>query len=144
MSKYNLSYDDFMAHLQVFLNDNGKDTYDLEDVDQILRSAGYDPEQTGQEMQAVANQAMSTSPHNWRVRAYRDRERAREEYLQFRCEKTKRTRADLLGEIQSLIAKNNLQVASAYRNLDAQTDEDLEGILLQLEYLEAQRHLSED
>jgi hypothetical protein len=144
MSRHNLSYGDFVSQLQVFLHDIDKDTFDLENIDQILMSAGYDPTKIGQEMLSFANQAMDSSPHNWRARAHRNQEQARENYRLFRSEKSNMTRTDLLRAIQSLITQNNIQVTTAYRDLENLTDRDLESMLTQLEFLAAQKHLSED
>jgi hypothetical protein len=45
-----------------------------------------------------------------------------------------------LEAIQSLLAQQDLQASLAHRNFSEQSDEDLESLLDQLEYIISQRH----
>jgi len=39
-----------------------------EEIDAVLREAGYDPDEVGARMEAVAERALVDSPLNWRTR----------------------------------------------------------------------------
>jgi hypothetical protein len=137
MKKKNKTYKENLGDLLSFLHD---DNEMQPDVDQVLKSVGYSPEEVGKKYLSVARQAMGKSPHNWRHQAAIDLAKAKESFNQSApISKTRRTRSELIGAISSLISEQRLKVAPAFRNLTDLTDDDLESLLRQLEYLVKQK-----
>lgn len=144
MTKKNKTNKEQLANLLSFMgNNDGEDiSYD---VDKVLTDAGYKADEVGQRFRGVANQSMAKSPHNWRNHAHAAQQRAKEDYLQTkRVENRFRSRAEIIDAINSLITSQNMNVAFAHRNFSDQTDEDLESLLDQLEYLASQKSAASD
>lgn len=116
-----------------------------EEIDATLREAGYDPDQVGARMAAAAERAIAQSPLNWRNRARQEREAAERKLSGFDSRAPQR-RNDLLAEIRRLgdLLGPRQAVAVQYRNLDDIPDGDLESLLADLQYLEAERHRQGD
>ena len=141
MNKKNKTNKDHLSNLLSFMGTN--DQEQSYDVDQLLTEAGFTPGEVGKKFQVVANQSMAKSPLNWRKRAHAAHLRAKENYSRTKpVEKRHGSHAEILEAINSLVSQQNLNVAFAHRNLSDQTDEDLESLLNQLEYLAA--HKSSD
>jgi len=110
-----------------------------EEIDAVLREAGYDPDEVGTRMKAVAERALADSPLNWRKRAQRklEAERAR---IAGSAKTSLHNREDIIRAIEQLVTQFGGQMAYAYRNLESETDEDLASLLSELEYLASQQH----
>jgi hypothetical protein len=139
MNKKNRTYREYLLSLLSLLN--AKEEIPTDDTDQVLTEAGYNPDEISKKFQAIANKALKKSPHNWRNRAHIDHEQAKSSFLNSNLtnNNTRQSRSELLETISALLAQENLNIAPAYRNLTAQTDEDLESLLKQLRYIVAQR-----
>lgn len=144
MNKKNKSNKEQLANLLSFMGNNNNEDISY-DVDKVLTDAGYKPDEMGKRFQVVANQSMAKSPHNWRNRAHIAQQRAKEDYLRtIPVEKRFRSRAEIIDAIYSLISQQKLNVAFAHRNFSDQTDDDLESLLNQLEYLASQKPAASD
>jgi hypothetical protein len=138
MNKINKTYKDYLSNLLSFLD--AKEESSEYDVDQVLTDAGYKTDEVGKRFQFIANQSMARSPNNWRNRALIAHESAKKDYLQKNStKKTHRSRSELMDAINILMTQQNLKVAIAHRNFSNQTDEDLESLLNQLEYMASQK-----
>ena len=138
MKKKNQTYKDYLSNLLSFIE--SKDEVPPYNVDKILTEAGYKPDEEGKKFQAVANKSAANSPHNWRNRARNAHEGAKASYLKkISVAKTHRLRSELIDAINTLLSQQNLKIAFAHRNFSDQTDEDLESLLDQLEYIASQK-----
>lgn len=109
-----------------------------EEVVSVLRDAGHDPDEVGARMKAVAEQALTESPLNWRRRAQRELETERNRIARLAVPAS-RSRVEIIAAIRQLVAQSGAQMAFAHRNLESETDEDLSSLLVELEYLASQR-----
>jgi hypothetical protein len=106
------------------------------DVNEVLKKAGFNSEEIGKKFQAVANQSMAKSDLNWRNTAQIAHEQARADYLRKKSiERPHRSRSEIIEIITLLLTQQNLNLAIAHRNFTNQTDEDLESLLDQLEFI---------
>ncbi len=138
MNKKDKTYKDYLSNLLSFL-DSEEQTPSY-NVDQVLSEAGYKPDDVGKKFQAIADEAMARSPHNWRNRASVEHAKAKSSFLQKNStQRPPRSRSEILDEIHALLSQHNLKVALAHRNFSDQSDEDLESLLGQLEYIVAQK-----
>lgn len=143
MNKKNKTYKDYLSHLLSFIE--SKEEVPSYDVDQILTDAGYKPDEISKKFQGIANQSAAKSPLNWRNLARNAHEGATAEYLKKNSVvKTHRSRFELMDAINTLLSQQNLKIAFAHRNFTDQTDEDLESLLNQLEYIASQRSKDSD
>ena len=143
MTKQKRTYKDYLSSLLSFLNsDEEEPSYD---VDQVLTKAGYKPEDVGKKFQAVANESIAKSPHNWRNRASIEHAEAKSGFVRKNStEKPQQSRSEILNAINTLLSQHNLRVALAHRNFSDQSDEDLQSLLDQLEYIVAQKSRTSD
>lgn len=114
-----------------------------EEIDAVLREAGYDPDEIGVRMKAAAEKALTESPLNWRSRAPKELENERTRIGQVRTT-LPGNRAGIIEAIKWLIEQGGNQVAYAYRNLEAMTGEDLASLLSDLEYLASQKRVQDE
>lgn len=135
MPKHERSTDELCRKLFTFLND--EELMSLDEANRILREAGHDPDQVGKQVKAVADQAIASSPHNWRNRAKQDRQRVQNTLDRFRSENKNLDRLGFIDAINNLVVENSLSVS--YRNLQEMTDEDLESLLQDLLYLVSEK-----
>jgi hypothetical protein len=143
MSKKNKTNKNHLSDLLSFMGAEKEEP--LYDVDQLLTEAGFNPGEVGKKFQMVANQSMAESPHNWRKSANVAYIQAREDYSKTKpMEKRHRSRAEILEAINSLVSQQNLKVSFAHRNLSDQTDDDLESLLNQLEYIATHKSTDTD
>ena len=108
-----------------------------ESIDAELRDAGYDPGEVGARMKAIAERAITESPLNWRKRARGELEEARDG-LRDSPPTSPRDRGNIVESIKQLLLQlgDRARPAPAYfRNLESLSDEDLVGMLDELEYL---------
>jgi hypothetical protein len=113
------------------------------EIDAMLREAGYDPDEIGAQMKAVAEQALANSPLNWRNRA--PQEMAEEQARFDKAESTSpRNRTDMIKAIQQLLAGRSEQALAHFRNLESASDDDLASMLAELEFLASQEHRDQD
>jgi len=117
-----------------------------EEINAILREAGYDPDQVARQMKAVAERALRESPFNWRERA-QEMEDAKSRLIAF-APALPTNRAEIINAIKELVAKlgsGKSELAMAqYRNLESASDEDLASLLRQMRYLAAQENQHPD
>lgn len=110
-----------------------------EEVDAILREAGYDPDQIAAKIKAAAERGLEESPHNWRNKT-RELEADKKRFENFVGD-TKQTRNELIEAVKAALSnlsiKNPDLAAVHYRNFESATDEDLESLLADLYYLDA-------
>ena len=138
MNKKNKTYRDYLLSLVSLLNTTKEIPTD--DTNEVLIEAGYNPDEIGRKFQAIANKASEKSPHNWRKRARVEHEEAKSSFRNTsQLNSTGSSRSELLEKINNLLTREKLNIAPVYRNLTAETDEDLESFLRQLEYIIAQR-----
>lgn len=143
MNKKNKTYKEYLSDLLSFLD--AQEEIPTYDVEQILTDAGYKPDDIGKKFQAVANKSIAKSPYNWRTRAHVEHEDAKSDFLKKKSvEKPRRSRSELLDAIHALLSQQNLKAALAHRNFSDQTDEDLESLLDQLEYIASQKSKDSD
>ena len=109
-----------------------------EEIDAVLREAGYDPDEIGVRMKAAAEKALANSPLNWRNRAQKELEDEQTRIARFTTARPG-NRAGLIEAIKRLAGQVPGQVAYAYRSLALMTDEDLASLLSDLEYLASQK-----
>lgn len=114
-----------------------------EEIDAVLREAGYDPDEIGVRMKAATEKALTESPLNWRNRASKELENERTRIGHVRTT-LPGNRAGIIEAIKWLIEQGGNQVAYAYRNLEAMTDEDLVSLLSDLEYLASQKRVQDE
>ena len=136
MSRGIQTVEDFVHAFNEFLDE--EDPMTPEEVDAELREAGYDPEEVGARMQAVAERALAESPWNWRSQARKELENERAR-LESTATLVPQDKAALIEAIQKLMSRFGGQVSYAYRSLETETVEDLVGLLEELEYLAAQK-----
>jgi hypothetical protein len=137
MNKKNKTNKDHLSNLLSFMDANDEPSYD---ANQLLTEAGFNPDEVGKKFQNIANQSMAESPHNWRNRAHVAHKNAKEEYQKTKSvQKTKNSRTELIEAISALLSQHNLRVSFAHRNLTDQSDEDLESLLHQLEFIASQK-----
>jgi hypothetical protein len=143
MNKKSKAYKDLLSDLLTFMGeDNEKPEYD---IDQLLTEAGFNPDEVGRKFQATANRSIAESPNNWRQSANVAHEQSKEEYFRTRpSPKSSRSRNEIIDAINALLSQQDLKVAFAHRNLSEQTDDDLENLLSQLEYLAARKAAHKD
>ena len=114
-----------------------------EEIDTVLREAGFDPDELGARMKAAAERALNDSPLNWRSRAQRELEDERARIASTTPDLL-RSRKDIIDAIKQLVGQLGNQVAYAHRNLESASDEDLASLLADLEYLASQQHRSRE
>lgn len=129
--------EEFVRTFDEFLDE--EDPMTPEEIDAQLREAGYDPEEVGARMQAVAERALAESPWNWRSRAQQELEDERVRIVHASAP-SPLDKASLIAAITSLIAQSGGQMVYAHRNLESETEEDLASLLAELEYLVSQQH----
>ncbi len=123
------------------LLENEEDADQMDAVDEELRSAGYDPAAIGAQMARVAGEAYASSPYNWRRRAAAERAEAEQRLRERSLQRERRGRSEVLDQINAIISRapdlgESSRVQAHFRNLDEATDEDLEDLLTELEFLE--------
>lgn len=107
------------------------------EVDEELRAAGLNPEELGARLAAVAEQAYRQSPYNWRQRASAERAEAERLLRQKLVAKRELSREAMLREIQAISSRSpEVRAQAHFRNFERATDEDLAGLLAELQLLE--------
>jgi phage gp29-like protein len=109
-----------------------------DEIEKELREAGYDPAEVGDRMQAAAEQALARSPLNWRSRAQAELDDARDRITNFTGQALS-DRDEIISAIKQLASLLGDDMSYAYRNLEAETDEDLASLLAELEFLASQQ-----
>lgn len=110
---------------------------DEEEIDDILREEGYDPDELAERFRALAKEALANSPYNWRNRGTeleeaRRRLRADEDSLPSdRCGLIERIR-----ELVKSLGPRAQALSVQYRDLENVTDTDLRSLLADLQHLE--------
>lgn len=114
-----------------------------EEVDEILRVTGHDPDEVAAKMKATAEQAFADAMQHWRQQTLDKLEEERARLARF--ESTPALgRTDITRAIKNLSAQLGGQMALAHRNLEAETDESLASLLHHLEYLASQQGSEEE
>lgn len=113
-----------------------------EDVDEFLRESGYDPDDIGARIQAVAKKALKDSPLNWRKRAGHELRQVRDRLENF-APGQKEGRTEIITAIQEFVVQHGLATAN-FRNMEQATEEDLASLLFELEFLIDQQDLRAD
>lgn len=114
-----------------------------EEIDTMLRDAGYDPEEIGARMKTAAEQALEDSPFNWRNRAQKELEEERSRLEGFLSDSAEKSREEIIRAIdhlKTLLGGQAQQVHAFHRNLESESDEDLAKLLSELEYLASQQN----
>lgn len=131
--------EEFVNALTDLFNEIGPET--PEEVEAILREAGYDPAKLAAEMQAFAEQSLKNSPLNWRNRAQQELTAARS-HFESTLSRVSRSRSELIEAIQQLLQQVGGQPQQAlahFRNFESASDDDLASMLEELEYLKSQQ-----
>lgn len=114
-----------------------------EEIDAGLREFGYDPDEVERRFRQVAEQALASSPLNWRNRGKDlQEERKRIDELQEARPPTIEEVKKQIRELLSTVVAQGKQPGYAYRNLDGMPEGDLATVLNDLRYLAAEE--SED
>jgi hypothetical protein len=109
-----------------------------DEVDAVLRDAGYDPDELAARVHDVAERALAESPLNWRKRASAQYQEAIAQLKQFLSTPRGKRSETLAGIQQALLELPPNQQAALtahFRSLDQATDADLASLLGELEYL---------
>jgi hypothetical protein len=134
----------FRAFTDLF---NETEPEDPEEVNALLREAGYDPDEVAARMQAIAEQALASSPLNWRNRARQQLSEAAAQFENF-VPTPRGSRSEIMAAIKQIIAQlggpQSQPVAAHFRNFEEASDEDLASLLSDLEYLVGQRRRQYD
>ena len=114
-----------------------------EEVDEVLREAGHDPDEVAMKMKAIAERALAKSPMNWRNVARRETDEERARLDGFKPE-LPGSRTDLITAIRKLLASLQIDqrrlAAAHHRNFEEVTDEDLASLFVELSYLARHPH----
>lgn len=108
-----------------------------EEIAAVIKVGGYDPDAFAMRIKAVAEQAMSNSPLNWRNKARIELEQERKR-LKAHAVRDDRGRDFLLKRVKTLLEKYSGVTGFAYahhRNLDKASDDDLLSLIEELEHL---------
>lgn len=125
--------------LDAFLDLLGEVAPDTEEeVDAFLEASGYDPEELTIQAESMFKQALETSPLDWRNRARQELNAAKKRMTQ-QGSKTRRSREENIAAIQMLQQRYGQAMAAHFRNIDLDniSDEDLESIREEYEFLQA-------
>jgi hypothetical protein len=109
-----------------------------EEVDEVLRITGHNPDEVAVKMQAAAEQAFADAMHRWRQETAKKLQKERSRIASFESPPVY-GRASMISAIIRLDAQVGGQVALAHRNLESETDESLASLLHHLEYLVSQQ-----
>ena len=112
-----------------------------EEIDTVLREAGYDPDEVAVQIRSAAEQALASSPLNWRIRAQEELENERARFERIAMTSLD-DREDIISAIQRLLAQLGNRARPActhFRNFESATYEDLASLLSELEYLASQQ-----
>jgi len=109
-----------------------------EEVDEILRVTGHNPDEVAAKMKAAAEQAFDNAMQRWRQQTLDELQEERARIAKFKPTPA-RGRADIISVIRHLNTQFGGQVTLAHRNLEAETDESLASLLHHLEYLASQK-----
>lgn len=122
----------------------------IEGINAELRELGYNPDALGRRMDELAQRALADSPLNWRNRARREIEAAKEKLGRFESQPITQIldRSALVNAIQQLLRKlgydDSQLVPAHFRNFETASDQDLFSLLRQLEYLASNLDGQED
>lgn len=125
--------------LDAFLDLLGEVAPDTEEeVNTFLRASGYDPEELTAQAESTFKEALETSPLDWRNRARQELSAAKKRMTQ-QGSKTSRSREENIAAIQMLQQRYGQAMAAHFRNIDLDniSDEDLESIREEYEFLQA-------
>jgi len=131
-----------LAVLERFLT-NVSESEPIEAVDEELREYGYDPNVLGSQIEALAKHALANSQLNWRKQARHEIDAAKTDLDRFEHTVTDRhlDRPSLINTIQQLLrqlgSRDGQLVPALFRNFDTASDQDLHGLLRELEFLAA-------
>jgi len=109
---------------------------------EILRRAGLDPEAVGSRLAKFASETLAHSPLNWRERAKAEREKALVHFEEYRHGLI-RAASDLKAQITDILTRQpdlgSLPTVRAhFHKLEKTSSNDLESLLAELQFLEAQ------
>jgi len=109
---------------------------DADEIDAFLRELGFDPVEVGANIRGLAEEALASSPLNWRVQAARELEAERARFDNLTGAK-KLSRSEILAQMQALLSRVGAEhgLVTAHRNLEEASDEDLASLLDELLYL---------
>lgn len=137
MKKAPEDYSDLVRILAELFDEIGPESPD--ELDAVLRQAGFNPDEVAARINHVARQALRSSSEEWRATARKEMEDDRTRLERMPSEPL-RGREDVIKAIGRLVASiSRVNPAWApsteFRNLDQVSDADLAGILNELEYL---------
>ena len=122
-----------------FLTLTGETAPNTEDeIRTFLEASGYDVEELTARAERVFKPALAASPLNWRNRARKEMNAAREKI----SESIRRNvidRQEIIARIQSVLMRPGLAPTTLFRNIDLEniSDEDLQSIWEEYEFLQA-------
>jgi hypothetical protein len=114
-----------------------------EDVDEMLRVTGHDPDEVAAKMKATAEQAFADAMQHWQQQTMDKLEEERAQLARFEST-SDLGRTDIIRAIRNLSAHFGGQVVLAHRNLEGETDESLASLLRHLQYLASQQGNEEE
>ena len=107
------------------------------EVDEILREAGFVPDEIAKRGRKATEVALARSPLNWRNRARKEIAEAKEELIR-EDKKRNLDRSDIISAIQKVMEQLGYSRKSLpvhFRNFDTASDKDLLSLLHELEFL---------
>jgi hypothetical protein len=108
-----------------------------EEVDDILREAGYDPDEIGVVFQSLAEEALASSPLNWRNNtAEMNEARSRLRAMELSLPSDRPSLLERIHTLMERLGSRSQTLAVQYRNLHDVSDADLRTLLADLEHLE--------
>lgn len=117
-----------------------------EEIDEIIKAVGYEPNSFATRMESVAKRSAAESPLNWRNKARTELELERKRLEAYTASR-KAIGNDLRARIQDLLSqfggRSNMAFAH-HRNLDTASDEDLASLLEELEHLINDKNTPDD
>jgi hypothetical protein len=125
--------------LEEFLCDVSEDE-PIENVENALRSLGYDPTILKSKGKTISNLSLANSPLNWRNAGKKEIEIARENLDKIRISNIKELdRNSIINEIRKILSsldnKNSNFAPAYFRNFETASDSDLSSMLDQLKFL---------
>lgn len=108
------------------------------EIDTFLKASGYEPKDLNNQAEYAFQKALETSPLDWRNRARYELNAAKARFAR-QDTKPSRSREESIATLQMLQQRFGSAMAAHFRNinLDNISDEDLESILDEYEFLQA-------
>lgn len=117
-----------------------------EEVDSVLREAGFDPKKVAAEMKDLAEKVLRQSPLDWRNQGPElEAEKKHVAKFSIRIPQTRDELMEAIGKAISSVKGQEFEVMRVHhRDFENATDEDLASLLRELEYLATKKAAPSD